>query len=119
MIVLKVIGTIGRFALAGALIIGHFVMSIIGALICAITSQANTEVFMEKKETTPCRAARRNYEERNKDKRKQTSGNFGTMIPRDLFDEINAFLKERNMTKVDFIRTAYEIMKSENNGTHN
>ena len=38
---------------------------------------------MEKKETTPRRAARRSYEERNKDKRKQTSGNFGTMIPRD------------------------------------
>ena len=74
---------------------------------------------MEKKETTPRRAARRSYEERNKDKRKQTSGNFGPMIPRDLFDEINAFLKERNMTKVDFIRTAYKIMKSENNGTHN
>ena len=74
---------------------------------------------MEKKETTPSRAARRSYEERNKDKRKQASGNFGTMIPRDLFDEINAFLKERNMTKVDFIRTAYEIMKPENNGTHN
>ena len=36
---LKVIGIIGRFALAGALIVGHFVMSIIGALICAITSQ--------------------------------------------------------------------------------
>ena len=36
---LKVVGTIGGFALAGALIIGHFVMSIIGALICAITSQ--------------------------------------------------------------------------------
>ena len=57
---------------------------------------------MEKKETTPRRAARRSYEERNKDKRKQTSGNFGTMIPRELYDEINAFLKERNMTKVDF-----------------
>ena len=28
---LKVVGTIGRFALAGALIIGHFVMNIIGA----------------------------------------------------------------------------------------
>ena len=41
------------------------------------------------------------------------------MIPRDLFDEINAFLKERNMTKVDFIITAYEIMKSGNSGTHN
>ena len=37
--VLKVIGTIGRFALAGVLIAGHFVMNIIGALICAITSQ--------------------------------------------------------------------------------
>ena len=36
---LKIIGTIGRFTLAGALIIGHFVMSIIGALICAIASQ--------------------------------------------------------------------------------
>ena len=37
--VLKVIGAIGRFALAGALIVGYFVMNIIGALICAITSQ--------------------------------------------------------------------------------
>ena len=36
---LKIVGTIGRFALAGALIVGHLVMSIIGALICAITSQ--------------------------------------------------------------------------------
>ena len=36
---LKVVGTIGRFALAGVLIIGHFVMNIIGVLICVITSQ--------------------------------------------------------------------------------
>ncbi len=36
---LKVVGTIGRYTLAGALILGHFIMSIIGALICAITSQ--------------------------------------------------------------------------------
>lgn len=36
---LKIVGTFGRFALAGALIIGHFVMNIVGALICAITSQ--------------------------------------------------------------------------------
>ena len=73
---------------------------------------------MDKKETTPRRVARRSYEERNKDKRKQASGNFGTMIPRDLYEEINAFLKERNMTKVDFIKRAYEIMKSEISGTH-
>ena len=30
---LKIAGTIGRFTLVGALILGHFVMSIIGALI--------------------------------------------------------------------------------------
>lgn len=35
----KVVGTVGRYALAGALIVGHFVMNIIGVLICAITSQ--------------------------------------------------------------------------------
>ena len=36
---LRIVGTIGRFTLAGVVILGHFVMSIIGALICAITSQ--------------------------------------------------------------------------------
>ena len=35
----KVIGTIGRFTIAGALILGHFIMNIVGALICAIASQ--------------------------------------------------------------------------------
>ena len=37
--VLTVIRTIGSFALARVPIAGHFVMNIIGALICAITSQ--------------------------------------------------------------------------------
>ncbi|MGN1051810.1 MAG: hypothetical protein ACI4SH_00310 [Candidatus Scatosoma sp.] len=47
------------------------------------------------------------------------SGNFQTMLPRDLFVEINAFLKERNMTKVDFIKKAYEMLKSSTNSrTH-
>ena len=36
---LKIVGTVGKFALAGVLIAGHFVMNIVGALICAITSQ--------------------------------------------------------------------------------
>lgn len=36
---LKIVGTVGRFALAGVLIAGDFVMNVIGALICAITSQ--------------------------------------------------------------------------------
>ena len=44
---------------------------------------------MERKEDTPVRKTRRKYEEKNKEKRKQASGNFGTMIPRALFNEIN------------------------------
>ena len=47
---LKVVGTIGRFALAGVLIAGHFVMNIIGALNCAITSQGkNGELLWKRK----------------------------------------------------------------------
>lgn len=75
--------------------------------------KVKTEVFIEKKETTPRRAARRSYEERNKDKRKQMSGNFGTMIPRDLFDEINAFLAKHHITKVELIFKGYEALKAE------
>ena len=68
---------------------------------------------MEKKETTPRRAARRSYEERNKDKRRQTSGNFGTMIPRDLYKEINEFLAKNHITKVQLIFRGYESLKAE------
>lgn len=68
--------------------------------------------MVTRKEDTPQRVANRKYEEKNKQKRQAASGNFQTMIPRDLFDEINAFLKERNMSKVDFIKTAYALMKT-------
>lgn len=75
--------------------------------------------MVTRKEDTPQRVANRKYEAKNKDKRKQESGNFQTMIPRGLYDEINAFLKGRNMTKVDFIKKAYELMRSpDNSGTH-
>ena len=37
---------------------------------------------MERKEDTPVRKTRRKYEEKNKEKRKQASGNFGTMAKR-------------------------------------
>ena len=68
--------------------------------------------MVTRKEDTPQRVANRKYEEKNKQKRQAASGNFQTMIPRDLFDEINAFLQERNMSKVDFIKKAYEFMKN-------
>ena len=65
---------------------------------------------MEKRENTPIRQARRKYEEKNKEKRKQVSGNFGTLIPRALFDEINAFLKENNITKVQLVKAGYKAL---------
>ena len=68
--------------------------------------------MVTRKEDTPQRVANRKYEAKNKEKRQAASGNFQTMIPRDLFDEINAFLKERNISKVDFIKKAYEFMKN-------
>ena len=70
--------------------------------------------MVTRKEDTPQRVANRKYEAKNKQKRQAASGNF--MIPRDLFDEINAFLKERNMSKVNFIKKAYALMKE--HGTH-
>ena len=69
-------------------------------------------VLMERKEDTPLRKTRRKYEEKNKEKRKQASGNFGTMIPRALYDEINAFLEENGITKVRLIKEGYEALKN-------
>lgn len=74
--------------------------------------------MVKRKDDTPQRIAGRKYEEKNKEKRRAASGNFQTMIPRDLYDELNAFLRERNITKVDFIKKAYEIMKSHSSETH-
>ena len=78
--------------------------------------EVNKEM-VTRKEDTPQRIASRKYEERNKEKRRAASGNFQTMIPRDLYEEINAYLKKNKITKVDFIKMAYEIMKN-NSGTH-
>ena len=72
--------------------------------------------IVTRKEDTPARLAKRRYEEKNKEKRQEKSGNFQTMIPRELLVEINAFLKENNISKVDFIRRAYELMKAEHSG---
>ena len=72
--------------------------------------------MVTRKEDTPQRIARRKYEDINKEKRRLASSNFQTMLPRELYDEIDVFLKERHMTKVEFIRRAYEIMKNGNSG---
>ena len=72
--------------------------------------------MVTRKEDTPQRIARRKYEDMNKEKRRLASSNFQTMLPRELYDQIDVFLKERHMTKVEFIRRAYEIIKNGNSG---
>lgn len=64
--------------------------------------------MVTRKEDTPKRLASRKYEEKSKGKRKATSGNFQTMIPRELLETINAFLKEYGYTKVELIQAGYE-----------
>lgn len=70
-------------------------------------------IKMERKENTPVRESRRRYEEKNKEQRKQKSGNFGTMIPRELFEEINAFLKKYGYTKVQLIEAGYKALQED------
>ena len=69
-------------------------------------------VMVTRKEDTASRVARRKYEEKNKELRKEKNANFQTMISRELFEEINVFLTEKGMTKVDFIKKAFEVMQN-------
>ena len=68
---------------------------------------------MERREDTPVRLARRKYEEKVKEKRREQSGTFGTMIPRMLFNEINAFLNETGYTKVQLVKAGYKALLEE------
>ena len=56
--------------------------------------------MVTRKEDTSKRVARRKYEEKNKELRKEKNANFQTMIPRELFEEINAFITVKGMTIV-------------------
>ena len=53
--------------------------------------------MVTRKEDTSKRVARRKYEEKNKELRKEKNANFQTMIPRELFEQINAFLTGKGM----------------------
>lgn len=66
----------------------------------------------EKKPETPQRKARRKYEELNKEYREQATKQFNTRLPREMHDEICAFLKERKITKVDLIFAGYEALQN-------
>ena len=69
--------------------------------------------MVKRKDDTPQRIANRKYEAKNKEKRRATNGNFQTMIPRDLYEEINEFLAKNHITKVQLIFAGYEALKAE------
>ena len=69
--------------------------------------------MVTRKEDTPQRVANRKYEEKNREKRQAASGNFQTMIPRELFEEINSFLKRYGYTKVQLIEAGYKALQDD------
>lgn len=70
---------------------------------------------MNKKELTSMQIARRKYEEKNKEERKEKNAQFSTFIPREIYNEINEFLEKNNITKVALIMAGYEALKEEMN----
>ncbi len=66
---------------------------------------------MLRKEDTPERQARRRYETKNKESRRAASANFQVMMPRALYTEINEYLNANGISKVDFIKNAFNSIK--------
>lgn len=66
-----------------------------------------------RKEDTPQRIVRRKYEEKHETERKTKHAVWGTSIERELFDEINTFLKEHRLTKVELIKAGFKTLQQE------
>ena len=66
---------------------------------------------MQRKEDTPARIMRRNYEMTHMEQRKAATKVIGTSIDRKLAEEIETFLKENRITKVELIITGYYALK--------
>ena len=60
---------------------------------------------------TPMKKARRKYEDVHKDERKEATGQFNTRLPRPIFDEINGFLKEYGIPKIELIYAGYAVLR--------
>ena len=101
-----------KIVFMGLVIVGTCIMNFIGAIICAIAG--NWGVYsMERREDTPARISRRNYEEKNKDYRKEKNKVWGTSIERKFAEEIDAFLKEHDLKKVDLIYAGFQALQNQ------
>ena len=62
---------------------------------------------MLKKPDTPKRIYQRKYEKIHKEERIKKNKVFATSMPRELCEDIEAYLKKYQISKVDFIRGSY------------
>ena len=62
---------------------------------------------------SPAQIARRKYEEKNKEERKQASAQFSTFVPRPVLNEINEFLARIGTSKVHLIMAGFMALKEQ------
>ena len=65
---------------------------------------------MEKK---PRAIKDKRYEEKHKAERKAKSLSWGTSVPREMAENINAFLKKYGFTKIELIEAGYKALLDE------
>jgi phosphatidate phosphatase APP1 len=68
---------------------------------------------MADEQVSPIKKARRKYEQVHKDERKTSTGQFNTRLPREDFEEINAFLRENGIPKIALIYAGYHTLQEE------
>ena len=66
-----------------------------------------------RKEDTPKRIVRRRYEEKHKEERLQKTKVWGTSVDRELANEIDSFLEQYNIKKVELIYAGYKALQSQ------
>lgn len=62
---------------------------------------------------TPKSVIDKRYEDKHKEERKAKSMIWGTSVPREYAEEINAFLKQYKFTKVQLIEAGYKALMDE------
>lgn len=66
-----------------------------------------------RKEDTPKRIVRRRYEERHREERLQKTKVWGTSVDRELANEIDSFLEQYKIKKVELIYAGYKALQSQ------
>ncbi len=68
---------------------------------------------MKRKEDTKMRVTRRKYEEKHKDERQAAHKVWGTSIDRSLANEIDHYLTQHNIKKVELIYAGYQALQNQ------